>query len=495
MNKYDIVIIGSGLGGLLCAYILSKEGYSVCILEKNHQIGGNLQTFRRDGHTFDTGLHYIGGLDEGQNLNQFFKYFGLMDKLKFKRMDETGFDIFNFGSDNTSYKYAMGYNNFIEELAKSFPSERENLKNYCNELQQACKSISLYNLEAPKKDEADSVYRQINTYDFIKSITNDKRLQSVLAALNSLYAGDTDMTPLYVHAMINNLHISSSWRLQGGGHQIADALAESIKENGGDIYKNYEVEKFVFQDDKVKSVRLKNNEIIEGKTFISNVHPSITVDMIEKGKIRPAFRKRINSLENTVSAFCLYIVLKKNSFKYINHNHYYYKGNNVWTSKYDKNNWPESFLFLTPYTSSEYAETAKVICYMNIEDVAKWNDTSIGKRGDSYLDFKEKSAEKLLELLNIQFPGFSQNIEKYYTSSPLTIRDYTASKNGSMYGIMKDYKNPLATFVYHKTKIPNLLFTGQNLSLHGILGVTISSLVTCSELVDIDYLLKKIKSA
>lgn len=78
MSKYDVVIIGSGLGGLESAYILSKEGYKVLVLEKNRQLGGSLQIFVRDKAIFDTGIHYLGGLDEGQNLNQSFKYFNIM---------------------------------------------------------------------------------------------------------------------------------------------------------------------------------------------------------------------------------------------------------------------------------------------------------------------------------------------------------------------------------------------------------------------------------
>jgi all-trans-retinol 13,14-reductase len=96
MPVYDVVIIGSGLGGLECGYILSKEGYKVCILEKNRQFGGSLQIFVRDKAIFDTGIHYIGGLDEGQNLNQSFKYFNIMDKLKLHRMDKDGFDRVTF---------------------------------------------------------------------------------------------------------------------------------------------------------------------------------------------------------------------------------------------------------------------------------------------------------------------------------------------------------------------------------------------------------------
>ena len=88
MNNFDIVIIGSGVGGLVCGDILSKEGYSVCIIEKNKQIGGCLQTYARDKIVFDSGVHYLGGLNKGQNLYQLFKYLGLMEKLKLQKMGE-----------------------------------------------------------------------------------------------------------------------------------------------------------------------------------------------------------------------------------------------------------------------------------------------------------------------------------------------------------------------------------------------------------------------
>ena len=95
MSKYDIIIIGSGLGGLECGAILSKEGYHVCVLEKNELFGGCFQTYQRGGHRMDTGIHYIGSLDEGQIMNQYFRYFGIMDKLSngWMKKCSTGFII------------------------------------------------------------------------------------------------------------------------------------------------------------------------------------------------------------------------------------------------------------------------------------------------------------------------------------------------------------------------------------------------------------------
>ena len=87
MKKFDVLIIGTGMGGLVCGNILSREGYSVCMVEKNKQIGGCLQIYVRDKVIFDSGVHYIGALDKGQNLYQIFKWLGLMDKLKLEKMD------------------------------------------------------------------------------------------------------------------------------------------------------------------------------------------------------------------------------------------------------------------------------------------------------------------------------------------------------------------------------------------------------------------------
>src|SRR5690606_20015518 len=105
-EKYDVVIIGSGLGGLVSAIILAREGYSVCVLEKNQQFGGNLQTFVRDKTIFDTGGRYIGGLSEGQNLYRYFKYLHILDDITLKKMDEHGFDRITFDNEPKEYLHA-----------------------------------------------------------------------------------------------------------------------------------------------------------------------------------------------------------------------------------------------------------------------------------------------------------------------------------------------------------------------------------------------------
>ena len=126
-TKYDVIVIGAGLGGLECAYMLQKVGKNVLVLEADALIGGCLQTFRRAGHLFDTGFHYVGGLDEGQMLWRLFKYFGLME-LPWRRMDNDCFDEVILPSG--AFPFAQGYDNFRETLTSQFPDQAENLKHY-----------------------------------------------------------------------------------------------------------------------------------------------------------------------------------------------------------------------------------------------------------------------------------------------------------------------------------------------------------------------------
>lgn len=502
MEKYDFLIIGSGLGGLECGVILSKEGYNVCVIEKNKQLGGNLQTFARNKKLFDTGVHYIGGLDDGQNLNQYFRYMGIMQDLKLKKLDEMGFDIVSFENDPGEYKHAQGYDNFIEVLAEKFPGERENLRKYVSHLQELCRSFPMYNVEPGYTTLQNINYLSTSTKDFIASCTADQKLRKVLAGTNLLYAGEGDKTPLYVHAMIINSYIESSYRCVDGGSQIARLLTKIIRNNGGKVINKSEASRFEFDGSNIKAVVLKNGDRLEAKNFISNIHPVTTLEMVEQGKLRGAYRHRIESLENSISVFVVYMVLKENSLPYFNHNKYHFLCDDVWKSTDYENDWPKVY-GVFPHASSknpDYTDTLVLLTYMKYSETLKWADTyniisQEEYRGDDYEEFKRQKAEKLIDEAAKKFPNLREKIVAYYTSTPLTFRDYIGSKDGTMYGIMKDYNDPMKTFISPRTKIPNLYFTGQNLNMHGVLGVTIGSVVTCSEFLGNEYLMTKIQKA
>jgi all-trans-retinol 13,14-reductase len=504
-KEYDFVIIGSGLGGLECAYILASEGHSVIVLEKNHQIGGNLQVFSRDKAIFDTGVHYIGSLDEGENLNQFFKYFGLMDKLKWHRMDEDGFDVIRF-KDGREYKYAQGYNKFIATLTKEFPEEEEAIIRYCNELKETCNNFHLYNLKtiAKNDDFGNLELLSINAHDFIASLTSNKLLQNVLAGTNGLYAGIKDKTPWYVHALVINSYLTGAYRLKDGGSQIAIHLSKSIRDFGGKVLKKKHVVGANYHESGlIKEVILKDGEKIKGKNFISNVHPAVTIEIFGEDKFLKPYTKRIKNLPNTSSSFIVHLVLKEESFKYLNYNIYKFNTDDVWDSiDYTSSDWPKATFICTPASSKneKYADCMSVMAYMDAKETEKWFDThntvaNKGNRGEAYETFKREKENKIIEDVEQVFPNIRSLIKSVYSTTPLTFRDYIGDKTGALYGIIRDSNNPIKTVVNSKTRIKNLSLTGQNVVLHGVLGVTIGAFVTCFSFINKHDLVDKVRKA
>lgn len=497
--QYDVVIIGSGLGGLVSSIILAKEGYSVCVLEKNNQYGGNLQTFVRDKTIFDTGIHYIGGLEKGQNLYKYFTYLGIIDNLNLKKLDEDRFDMISFEDDQNEYPHAQGYENFVKQLAEFFPDEKENLQKYCQKLQETCDAFPLYNLKWEGKYDTEILEQ--NAKEIIDSSTENEKLKAVLAGSNFLYAGIPDKSPFYVHALSVNSYIQSSWRCINGGSQITKQLLKQLKKYGGEFYKYKEVTRLNVEDNKVVSADLKDGTKVSGSLFISNIEPKTTLKMAGEENFRKAFFNRIQDLEDVISAFSLYIVFKPESFKYINHNFYHFKNSSdVWTAQdYDENSWPKSYMASMNASKKEeiWAEGMTFLTYMKYKDVEQWADTfnttaEESDRGESYEDFKNRKAAKFLDEIEIKFPGIRNCIKSIHTSTPLSYRDYIGVHNGNMYGYVKDSNNPMKTMIPVKTKLENLYLTGQSTNMHGVLGVTIGAVNTCSEIVGKEYLVTKI---
>lgn len=497
-EEYDVVIVGSGLGGLVTSVILAKEGYKVCVLEKNNQFGGNLQTFVRDKTIFDTGIHYIGGLSEGQNLNIYFKYLGIMEGLKLKKMDENGFDIISFEDTNKEYPHAQGYENFVRQLVKYFPNEEEIIRKYCKDIIETCDSFPLYNVKS--EGTYDSNILSINAKSHIDNLTDNIELRAVLGGTNFLYAGISDKSPFYVHALSVNSYIQSSWRCINGGSQITKLLIKQLKKFGGEIYKYKEVIQFKVEDTKVTSVIMKDGTIVKGDLYISNIDPKSTLLMAGENNFRKSYYNRIQSLEGVISAFSLYIVFKPQTFKYINHNYYHFNSKEeVWTAHdYDEESWPKAYMAsMNAGKENVWADGMTFLTYMKFDELKQWENTynttaDKHDRGETYEAFKIRKAEKFLKKIENKFPGIRDCIKSIHTSTPLSYRDYIGGYKGNMYGYEKDSNNPMKTFIASKTKLDNLYLTGQSINMHGVLGVTIGAVVTCSEIIGKDKLVSKI---
>jgi all-trans-retinol 13,14-reductase len=448
-----------------------------------------LQTFQRKGVVFDTGVHYFGGLDPGQTLHRYWKYFGLTDSLKLERLNPDRFDIINIRGQE--YPIAMGFENFVSRLLPLFPSEKRNLEQYIDNLKEICRSFPLYNLELPFKNKED-YYRGKGAFNFYCSLSNSKLLTSVLAGNNLLYAGNQKQTPLHLPALINHSFISSAWRTVGGSGQIATRLIESILSFGGEIHLEEEVICVDINESEFE-VKTKSDHRFVSNKLISGIHPTKMLKLMEASIFRKSFFKRIINLKNTYSSFAIYIVLKDREFPYLDHNYYFHRSLDVWNDQ-NIEGWPAGYMLHTPApaSSDNFAKSIIILASMPFEMVKQWENTQPLNRGTDYLEFKNRCTDSLIDLAAQKFPMLRKAIQYKEASTPLTWRDYTGIPEGSMYGIAHDYHDPILSTLMPATKLPGFYFTGQNINLHGLLGVTIGAVLTCGEILGLQYLLNKV---
>jgi all-trans-retinol 13,14-reductase len=496
-GEFDVVIIGSGLGGLLCGAILSGNDHRVCVLEKHHQIGGNLQTFRRKGVNFNSAMHYVGTMDKGQILYKVFKYLGVLHQTGLEKMDPSDYERIFIG--NREYSQANGIEAHRDRLLSYFPDERAAIDAYLQKIREVWNSTNVLNLQDFRNlYDAETQYTQVNAYDFIERLTDNRELKALLGITSALYAGIPEQSPLITHAIIDYHYIQSAYKFSGGSDQLAAALEKVILGNGGQVRRSREVSRLVFEEKNAIAAALEDGSLVKGRSFISNIHPSRTVRLVEPGKFRKAYVTRIEELKNTIGSFCVYIIFRKRSFRNINSNVFISLTNDVWNAGlYDRLDWPSACMLYTKPDNAYpgFAESMTISAFMKYGELKQWEDTCVEKRGKDYRAFKKQKAELLIDLVESRIEGTRNAIEDYYTASPLTFRDYTGVPEGSVYGILKDCNNPRRSYISPSTKVPNLFLTGQNsgVGLHGVLGVTVSALFTCANFIDIGTLLEKIR--
>jgi len=490
----NIVIIGGGLGGLITAIILQKNNYNVTIVEKNSRVGGLLQSFKRKGCIFDTGMHYIGSLDKGQVMHKIFNYLNILDKLELNRMDADGYDIFKIV--DKEYKFPFGWDNFTKQMLEYFPHEEKAIIEYVRKVKEVANSHDLYNLRLPIKfDFSSTTSLEQGFFDFIKGITNNIELQSVFSAFNSIYAGKKDSSSLYMHSVIHNYYNNSAYKIKGGGEVVAKALESEFKKLGGKVFVNQKITKFSFENKKITSVISAKKDIFKADIFISNMHPSLTAKLIDSSVVRKSYKNRMLGLKNTISTFGLHVKLKNNNFPSMNYNFYRYLNNDVWgVDSYSEKTWPSEYFIYTPVVEKgcNTSKCFSAYTYMKFAEVEKWSSSDVKNRPQEYKDWKEQKSRELLDIIELDFPEIKGNIDYVEALSPLSYKDYINNVEGEMYGVEHDFKNALHSHIFPSTKVKNLFLTGQNINMHGMLGVALGSMLTANEFISIKSIVEEI---
>ena len=429
----SVLVIGAGLGGLECGILLSKAGYRVTVLEKNAAPGGCIAGYWRDGAYYDTGFHYAGSVGPGETLDVIFKQLGL-GNLPWQPLE--GEEVF---VDGRRFFLPFGFEAYADALSAEFPHCRSQIGAYVDFLREVVQSP----LRHFGEGQAMPLFSQ-SARSWLEAMIPDPLLRKVLCGASTRLPYAPEL-PLYSFAQVNGSFIQSAARLEGGGETLVKALVRALEATGGSLRCVAGVTALETEDGRVRRAVLEDGSALEADIFVSDLHPALTNALLPPSALRPAYRKRIAALRQTDGFTGFSLRFCPGAFPYPRRNYFL----------------PPAGLFFSVPPEEESALTADILVP--------------GTRPDE--------AQRWIFAFDALLPGLAAAVESFIVSTPKTWENYLGLPQGSAYGIAKDYAHPLSTVLSPRTPLENLFLTGQNLNLHGVLGVSMTALYTCKEIV------------
>lgn len=481
------IIIGSGGGGLACALFLARAGHRVTVLEKHFIPGGCLQTFVRNGVRFDTGMHLVGSCRAGESLDQIWQSLGLTGTIPLSPLDPDRYHTMHLHGDE--FVFASGRDAWIETLANRFPKQRDSLAKYFDAVSSVAEASMLTRAIGNHSGlDALARYQTQSIDNVIESMINDPMLRDVVVADLPLHAPVRNISPFSQHAFITAFYNRSSFRISGGSDIIAEKMIDNIRALGGEVITSAEVTRILTSSGVATGVEINRSRFMAADYVVSDIHPARLMPLIDPGALRPAFCKRMASLPNTIGVFTLYIEFKPSAVSYEPTNHFVYSGDfSPWDCEdYTQDDWPRGYLYMhqsTPGSEADgFARSAIVISFMKSSETSQWEHLPVGHRGEDYERFKAMKTQVLLDKLINDFPELKGCVERVHASTPATFASYTGTPGGSLYGVLRDFNNGSSGRVPYRTRIPNLMLTGQNTNSHGILGISVGAFMTALQI-------------
>jgi len=490
----NIVIIGGGLGGLMSGAILAKDGYDVTIIEKNPHIGGGLQSYKRFGVTFDTGMHIFGGMQPNGNIRAICNYLGISELFNTLPLDR-GNDVSVYFGNGNHYDMSFTSEGLLATTLKYFPSECQNIARYIADVENITDELDLFHFRPDRKNMfVHSDKFMMPADEFIERRIHNPELRAILASLNMLYAGERGVTPAYLHSVIASIFMEGACRVTDGYSTFADALASCIRRYGGSIITGERVVRIHAEGHHATYLSTSSGCEVHGSGFISAIPPMHTINMLDN--LNGVSRSYIELLESQTpshSAFIVNIKLKPKTIRFRNRVSFYIEDpGSAWSIEASCSD-VIRFMFMTSPEDAdfEWASTLNIVVPMKWESVAVWADSTVGRRAPEYYRFKQDFASKVLSKLESVMPGVCGSVEAMDVSTPLTIRDYTGVDCGAMCGYRKMHGDILS-FLPVTTRVKNLYMTGQSINMHGFCGVSMTAIQTCEAIIGKDSIRQKL---
>ena len=505
--SYDVIVIGSGIGGLTTAGLLARAaGKRVLVLERHTEPGGLTHTFRRDGASWDVGVHYIGQVGPGSRARAYFDYLS-GGELEWNRMPDA-YDRFVYPDLDLSV--SSDPDRYERELVAAFPQEARAIHRYFKAVRRTTAWTTMGFVQGMVPRPMASLLRLVQrmggrtatgtTKAYLDSHFRSPELKAILASQWGDYGLPPSRSAFAVHAMVVSHYLEGGWFPQGGSARIARTFEKGIEQAGGAVRVAQEVTEILLDDGEASGVRvmdhrgpLSRERVYRAPVIVSAVGASNTFNRLlptsgDIGRLTGPARRTLTNLGTGTSAVTVFLRLRDDP-RSIG-----LDGGNIWVNQdLDHERAQEHsvcllegrphdiFVSFPSVKSGESPHTAEIISFCDADSFRQWADLPKGDRGPDYSALKERIARGMLNLAESAAPGLSDLVDYMEVSTPLTYEHYTAHPDGAFYGPPATPQRYRSSPLGPRTAIPGLFLSGQDAGSTGIMGAMMGGLAAACQ--------------
>lgn len=500
-QMFDVIVIGSGIGGLTVAALLSKLQHKrVLVLEQHFTAGGFTHSFERKGKFYwDVGLHYVGDMGEGSTGKAVFDYL-TEGNLQWHKMADP-FEKFVY--PDFTFEVYSDPERFQADLMQQFPQEQAAIRRYFGDVQKAAFWFVAHSMLElfpawlhPLLKRAIRYFGAIarqTTQQYLDKNFQDVRLKALLASQWGDYGLPPSQSCFGIHSLIVTHYFNGGWYPVGGAKAIASAIIPVIEQAGGTVITQRRVTEILLESGVAIGVKAQNPaypkaevEVYHAPIVVSDAGAFNTYLKLIPQSYPLHVRQSIQAFPKGNSVLTVYLGLKESPQRLG------FQGENHWIyTTYDHeaiaqdlpipSTYLPQFCYLSfPSLKDPLAQghTAEIIAHVNYDFFSQWREQPWRRRGTDYTELKSQITESLIQLVESHYPGFKDLIEYAELSTPLTVEHFDASDHGSIYGIPCIPKRLDQPWIAARTPIKNLYLTGADTLSLGIMGAMMGGVKT-----------------